>query len=95
MFFSNQMACSDINANQIYTRGLTSKCVLSKGLLRFGTELRYGSILAKRTIRNYVENFYKKYGTEIRYYIFLIVPYTFRTSVMHALHFCSTFPSCL
>ena len=29
-----------------------------------------------------------RYGTKMRYYIFRTVPYTFRTPVMHALHFC-------
>ena len=29
-----------------------------------------------------------RYGTEIRYYIFRTVPYSFRTPVTHALHFC-------
>ena len=29
-----------------------------------------------------------RYGTEIRYYIFRTVPYSFRTPVTHVLHFC-------
>ena len=29
-----------------------------------------------------------RHGTEIRYYVFRTVPYSFRTPVTHALHFC-------
>ena len=56
----------------------------SKGLLRYGITVRLD--FGKKYDTEFLEKV--RYGTEIRYYIFRTVPYSFRTPVTHALHFC-------
>ena len=60
--------------------------------VRFGTELQYGTVRFWQKVRYGItyEIFRKRTVryTEMRYYIFRTVRYTFRTPVMHALHFC-------
>ena len=65
----------------------------SKGLLRYGSVRNYGTVrldFGKKYDTELRTEFLEKvrYGTEIRYYIFRTVPYSFCTPVTHALHFC-------
>ena len=63
-------------------------------MVRFGTELQYGTVLRLDFGKKYDTELCAEFlrnvrqGTKIRYYIFRTVWYTFRTTVMRAVHFC-------
>ena len=69
----------------------TNTIHMYKGLLRYGLVRNYGTVrFGKKYDTELRTEFLEKvrYGTELRYYIFRTVPYSFRTPVAHALHFC-------
>ena len=58
------------------------------GTVRYGITVRldFGKKCDTELRTEFLEKI--RYVTEIRYYIFHTVPYTFRTPVLHAFHFC-------
>ena len=62
--------------------------VVSKGLLRYGSVRNYGTVRFCQKVRYGITYGIFRKSTVRKYGIIFSVPYTFRTLVMHALHFC-------
>ena len=56
--------------------------------VRFGIELRYGAVRLWQKVRYEITYGIFRKSTVRKYGIIFSVPYTFRTPVTHALHFC-------
>ena len=62
--------------------------VADKGLLRYGSVRSYGTVRFWQKVRYGITYGFFRISTVRKYGIIFSVSYTFRTPVMHALHFC-------